>query len=75
MKDFGQGTNSSGFSALPGGHRIGYTGASNGGGFATLGSWAIFWGRSWYFYINDGNDAFGGNYFQSGGKSLRLIKE
>ena len=75
MKNFSGGTNSSGFSALPGGHRIGWTGASNGGTFATQGSWANFWGLSWYFYINDGNDVFGGNAGPSGGKSLRLIKE
>lgn len=71
------GTNSSGFTALPGGHRVGYTGASNGGTFASGGSWASFWGSDAYsFYITDYQDyAYGGSSNMNNGFSIRLIQE
>ena len=71
------GTNSSGFTALPGGRRVGYTGASNGGTFSVGGSGSQFWGANAYsFYITDYEDyAYGGSSSMSNGSSIRLIKE
>jgi uncharacterized protein (TIGR02145 family) len=71
------GTNSSGFTALPGGHRVGNSGASNGGTFACGGSWARFWGTNSYsFYITDYQDmAYGGASSMTNGIAIRLIKE
>ncbi len=73
--NFGQintGTNASGFSALPGGNRVGNTGT-----FAVGGTWAVFWGTNAYsFYITDYEDyAYGGSSLISNGCSVRLIKE
>ncbi len=73
--NFGQintGTNSSGFSALPGGGRV-----ANTGSFSVGGTWARFWGTNGYsFYITDYQDyAYGGSSFLNNGFSVRLIKE
>ena len=71
------GTNSSGFTALPGGHRVGNSGGSNGGSFACGGTWARYWGANSYsFYITDYQDyAYGGASSMTNGIAIRLIKE
>jgi uncharacterized protein (TIGR02145 family) len=72
------GTNSSGFSALPGGRRVGNTGAGNSGLFTVMGTSAFFWGTNTYsFYITDAQDfTYGGSgSFLSNGASVRLIRE
>ena len=78
--NFGQnntGTNSSGFSALPAGRRVGNTGASNQGSFATGGQWANFAATEGSFYINNVDYIYilnwGGD--ENNGNSVRLIKE
>lgn len=80
--NFGQnntGTNSSGFSALPGGWRTtGTPGQSNQGSFATGGIWANFAAADLTgFYITDYKDkvSFGGGQSPCNGNSVRLIKE
>ena len=72
------GTNSSGFSALPGGRRVGYAGAGNQGTFSVGGQWANFAATSCSFYINDGDDVYFGDWqgcSSNNGNSVRLIKE
>ena len=79
--DFGTnntGTNSSGFSALPGGRRVGYTGASNQGTFSVGGQWAdIAANNGGSFYISGGDNVYFGNWVGSSnnGNSVRLIRE
>ena len=70
------GTNSSGFSALPGGRRVGFTGSSNGGTFSVGGQWANFAVVNFgSFYINDGDDVYLSSGSANNGNSVRLIKE
>lgn len=70
----GNGDNSSGFNALPGGDR------DDIGGFYNLGGTAFFWSSSengsyaWYLYLNYGNDGVGRHSsYRSNGFSVRCL--
>lgn len=71
-------TNSSGFTALPGGYRNGY-----GGSFYHLGTIGYFWSATeysstsaWYYYLsNDGGWLQDGNHSKTHGSSVRCIKD
>ena len=73
----GNGTNSSGFSGLPGGGRYDY-----GGGFSFAGYYGYWWSSSpngsnaWYRYLSYANEiVYRVDYDRRGGFSIRCVRD